>query len=86
MSMAKKKPRWKSQFIADAYHFLLEELDDKINYKVGYTTFDEVWVTYYDCYTTVHCKLKSTGEKIKVIFATKKDDYVYVHTKSEFEK
>lgn len=78
MGMAKKKiRRWKTKFIADCYHYLVEEETDKKNYRLGDCVFDRVWTTFYDCYIIVHCQY-NPREKCKVTFAKKGHDFVYV--------
>jgi hypothetical protein len=57
MSMAKKKPRFKTKLAADAYHFLIENTEDKKDYELGDRMYAYVYVTYYDCYIYVHCVL-----------------------------
>jgi hypothetical protein len=78
----KNTQRWPTKFVADAYHYLIEEETDKKNYFLGYTTYDRVWVTYYDCYIIVHCVYHRT--KTKVTFARKSgDNLVYVSCKTK---
>ncbi len=81
MTMAdKKQPRFPTKFIADVYHYLIEEESDKKDYKLDHTTYDKVWTTYYDCYIIVHCKYGN--KKNRVTFARKgSQELVYVACK-----
>jgi hypothetical protein len=84
MSMAKKKkPRFPSKLAADAYRFLLEELNDKRDYELGGRMYCNVYVTFYDCYISVHCILyhDDKAEDIVQFARNGNNDYHNVTTK-----
>lgn len=84
MAMAKKSPRFKTKLDADAYHFLLEETDDKKDYELGNRMYSMVYVSYYNCYVYVHCVLYSDDKAEDIItFATKSGGHEFVHVKTK---
>jgi hypothetical protein len=73
-----KPPRFPNKATADAYHFIVEETDDKKDYEIGDRFYKRVSLSYYDCYIYVRCKRYFGAGTDKFTFAKKSKDYIFI--------